>query len=78
MKWLGIAFPRWLENELQSARDPLPKSLELCEQIFVEVLDYAEDKGIPLGVNVESVSIRKEEIEASVELLHLLRRRIER
>jgi hypothetical protein len=78
MKWLGIAFPRWLENDLQSARDPLPKSLELCEQIFVEVLDYAEDKGIPLGVNVESVSIRKEEIEASVELLHLLRRRIER
>ena len=78
MKWLGIAFPRWLENDLQSARDPLPKSLELCEQIFAEVLDYAEDKGIPLGVNVESVSIRKEEIEASVELLHLLRRRIER
>ena len=78
MKWLGIAFPRWLENDLQSARDPLPKSLELCEQIFVEVLDYAEDKGIPLGVNVESISIRKEEIEASVELLHLLRRRIER
>jgi hypothetical protein len=78
MKWLGIAFPRWLENDLQSARDPLPKSLELCEQIFVEVLDYAEDKGIPLGVNVESVSIRKEEIEASVELLQLLRRRIER
>ena len=78
MKWLGIAFPRWLENDLQSARDPLPKSLELCEQIFVEVLDYAEDKGIPLGVNVESVSIRKEEIEASVELLHRLRRRIEK
>ena len=78
MKWLGIAFPRWLENDLQSARDPLPKSLELCEQIFVEVLDYAEDKGIPLGVNVESVSIRKEEIEASMELLRLLRRRIER
>ena len=78
MKWLGIAFPRWLENDLQSARDPLAKSLELCERIFAEVLYYAENKGIPLGVNVESVSIRKEEIEASVELLHLLRRRIER
>jgi hypothetical protein len=78
MKWLGIAFPRWLENDLQSARDPLAKSLELCERIFAEVLDYAENKGIPLGVNVESVSIRKEEIEASVELLQLLRRRIQR
>jgi 5,10-methylenetetrahydrofolate reductase len=78
MKWLGIAFPRWLENELQFATDPLARSVELCEHIFAEVWDYARDKGIPLGVNVESVSIRKAEIEASVELLQLLRRRIER
>jgi hypothetical protein len=77
MKWLGVAFPRWLENELRFATDPLAKSLELCERIFAEVWDYARDKGIPLGVNVESVSIRKAEIEASVELLQLLRRRIE-
>jgi hypothetical protein len=76
MKWLGIAFPRWLENELQTAPDPLAKSVELCERIFAEVWDYARDKGIPLGVNVESVSIRKSEIEASVELLHRLRRRM--
>lgn len=78
MKWLGVAFPRWLENELRFATDPLAKSLELCERIFAEVWDYARDKGIPLGVNVESVSIRKVEIEASVELLQRLRRRIER
>ena len=78
MKWLGIAFPRWLENELRSAADPLAKSVELCERIFDEVWDYACDKGIPLGVNVESVSIRKVEIEASVELFQRLRRRIER
>ncbi len=77
MKWLGVAFPRWLENELRFATDPLKKSLELCERIFAEVWDYARDKGIPLGVNVESVSIRKAEIEASVELLQRLRRRIE-
>lgn len=77
MKWLGVAFPRWLENEFRFATDPLAKSLELCERIFAEVWDYARDKGIPLGVNVESVSIRKAEIEASVELLQRLRRRIE-
>ena len=78
MKWLGIAFPRWLENELRLAADPLAKSLELCERIFAEVWGYARDKDIPLGVNVESVSIRKTEIEASVELLQLLRRRIDK
>jgi len=78
MKWLGIAVPRWLENELRSAGDTLATSLKLCDSIFAEVWDYARDKGIPLGVNVESVSIRKAEIEASVELLQLLRQRIER
>jgi len=78
MKWLGVAFPRWLENELLFARDPLAKSLELCERIFMEVWDFAREKGIPLGINVESVSIRKTEIEASVELLQRLRRHIER
>ncbi len=78
MKWLGVAFPRWLENELQFAKDPLAKSLELCERIFLEVWDFARSKCIPLGINVESVSIRKTEIEASVELLQLLRRHIGR
>lgn len=78
MKWLGVAFPRWLENELQFAGDPLAKSLELCERIFIEVWGFARSQGIPLGINVESVSIRKPEIEASVELLQRLRRHIGR
>jgi hypothetical protein len=77
MKWLGIAFPRWLEIELRFAQDPLVMSLDLCERIFAEVWDYARDKGIPIGVNVESVSIRKVEIEASVELFQRLRRRMD-
>jgi hypothetical protein len=73
MKWLGIAFPRWLENELRHAPDALSTSIALCERIFQEVWDYSREKGIPLGVNVESVSIRKQEIDASVELLRRLK-----
>jgi hypothetical protein len=69
MKWLGIAFPRWLENELRSAPDPLATSIALCHRVFDEIWDYAREKGIPIGVNVESVSTRKSEIEASFELL---------
>jgi hypothetical protein len=76
MKWLGIAFPRWLENELRHAKDSLAKSVGLCEQIFAEAWDYARDKGVPLGVNVESVSIRKAEIEASVELFRRVKARM--
>jgi hypothetical protein len=76
LKWLGISFPRWLENDLLHATDTLAKSLHLCERISGEVRDYAREKGIPLGFNVESVSIRKVEIEASVQLVHRLRQRM--
>ena len=78
MKWLGITFPRWLENELRYSPDPLATSMKLCEELFAELWDYARAKGIPIGVNVESVSIRKAEIEASVELSALLRKRMGR
>jgi hypothetical protein len=76
MKWLGISFPRWLENELRFAADPLSISVDLCEAIFAEVWEYSRSKRIPLGVNVESVSIRKAEIDASVELFRRLRRKM--
>jgi hypothetical protein len=68
MKWLGISFPRWLENDLRFAPDILRKSVDLALQIFGDVRAFAKEKKIPLGINVESVSIRKEEIEASGEL----------
>ena len=76
MKWLGISFPRWLENELRTATDILRKSFDLALQIFADVRAFAKDKGIPLGINVESVSIRKEEIEASGELYEALSARM--
>ena len=76
MKWLGIAFPRWLENELRMSGDPLTTSVALCEKIFAEVWDYSRNKGIPIGVNVESVSNRKAEIDASIELFQRLRQRM--
>jgi hypothetical protein len=76
MQWLGISFPRWLENELRYSKDPLQRSLALCERIFAELWEYAREKSIPLGVNVESVSVRRAEIEASVELFRRLRSHI--
>jgi hypothetical protein len=75
MKWLGISFPRWLENELRHSPDILARSIKLCEAVFAELLEFAREKRIPLGINVESVSIRKAEIEASVALFQSLRAR---
>lgn len=72
MKWLGISFPRWLENELRHSADTLERSVDLCERVFADVQDYAREKCLPIGFNVESVSTRKSEIDASVELYRRL------
>jgi hypothetical protein len=76
MCWLGISFPRWLENELIHAGDPLATSLGLCQRLFEDICDYATQKGLPLGINVESISMRKAEIDASVELFEALSARL--
>jgi hypothetical protein len=73
MKWLGIAFPRWLENELVHSDDILERSVRLCERNFRELLAFAREKRLPIGFNVESVSIRKAEIEAASGLFMSLR-----
>lgn len=78
MKWLGISFPRWLKNELRHAADTLERSIDLCEKVFVDVQEYAHEKRVPIGINVESISIRKAEIDASVELYRRLRSRLRR
>ena len=72
MKWLGIAFPRWLENELRHSADTLERSVDLCERVFTDVQGYAREKRLPIGINVESVSIRRSEIDPSVELFRRL------
>ena len=74
MKWLGISFPRWLENELIHSSDILEKSVNFSEQIWLELKRFADDKGIPIGCNIESVAIRKVEIDASIDLLKRVRK----
>lgn len=69
MEWLGIDIPKWLKNDLKHSKDILSRSIEICKTIADELLDYCKDKNIPIGFNIESVSIRKAEIDASIELL---------
>src|SRR5262249_12963799 len=73
LKWLGVGVPRWLENELLDAHDILETSLELSRATFADVLGYARTHKLPVGANVESVAIRREEIDASVALFQALR-----
>lgn len=74
MRWLGVAVPRWLENDLRHAKDILGTSLEVCRDILRDLHDFARARQIPLGCNIESVSLAKVEIEASVELVHFAAR----
>jgi 5,10-methylenetetrahydrofolate reductase len=68
MKWLGISIPVWLENEIKYSNDVLGKSIQLAQRLFEELLEFGLEKGIPIGCSIESVSTRKSEIEASIQL----------
>ncbi|MBI2691955.1 MAG: methylenetetrahydrofolate reductase [Solirubrobacterales bacterium] len=68
LRWLGVDVPRWIENELAHAADPLEASYQQSLTIASELIDYCRTLGMPFGINVESVSIRRVEIEASVRL----------
>lgn len=74
LHWLGVSVPGWLKNDLQHSSDILQTSIEACSAIFAELYAYASPRGIPLGANIESVSLAKAEIEASVELTARVKR----
>jgi hypothetical protein len=73
LRWLGIDVPRWIENDLRHADDTLQASLEQAEATALELMSFCRRLGVPFGINVESVSIRRVEIEASVRLAERLR-----
>ncbi|OCT13456.1 5,10-methylenetetrahydrofolate reductase [Paenibacillus pectinilyticus] len=78
MKWLGISIPKWLENDLKYSSDVLDKSVAVTQQIFEEIFEFGLEKGIPIGCSVESVSTRKVEIDASIQLVHDIKAMIEK
>jgi hypothetical protein len=78
MKWLGISIPPETEQAILGSQAPLAKSIEICRASLSEILDQDYVLEIPLGVNTESVSINKEEIDASVDLFHTLKQVVDR
>jgi hypothetical protein len=73
MRWLGVNIAHETERAILGAADPIRKSIEICRDNLRAILDQPYASHIPLGVNVESVSINRDEIDASVELVHALR-----
>lgn len=68
LRWLGVDVPRWIENDLAHSADPLKASYQQALTIASELIAFCRALDMPFGVNVESVSIRKVEIETSVRL----------
>jgi 5,10-methylenetetrahydrofolate reductase len=78
MKWLGIAIPAETEQAILASPTPLAKSIEICCANLRQILAQDYVAGLPLGVNTESVSINKDEIDASVDLFHALKQVLDR
>lgn len=68
MAWLGIDVPRWLRTEITRSEDPLQASYDQCLTNARALIDFCRGLGLPFGINVESLTNRKVEIEASVDL----------
>jgi len=68
LRWLGVDVPRWIENDLKHATDTLEASYRLAVAAATDLITYCRDLGVPFGINVESVSIRRVEIEMAIRL----------
>ncbi len=73
MEWLGIHIPDDIKSDLRACESPARRSVEIALATARELTDYCKDLSIPFGFNIESVATRREEVEASMELLSSVR-----
>ena len=73
MSWLGIDVPGWLRTEITRSGDPLTASYEQCVVNARALIAFCRRLSLPFGVNVESLTNRKIEIDASMDLVREIR-----
>ena len=73
MEWLGIHVPDEIREELKVCSNPVGRSVEIAVAIAKDLIQFCKKRSIPFGFNIESVAIRKEEVEASLALLNTVR-----
>ena len=73
MKWLGIAIPNATKWRILEAANPLAESIKICRANLEQIIENCMSLNIPLGLNIESLTNRKEEIDASIRLYKLLK-----
>lgn len=73
MQWLGISVPESTRYRILDAANPLGESIRICRRNLEQILEETAQLDIPLGLNIESLTNRKEEIDASIRLFKLLK-----
>lgn len=72
MKWLGIEFDDEFLLGVPESDSFLKYSLEYLEKIGKDLIDFAFDNNIPIGLNFESIIGRRAEVLASLKLAESL------
>jgi hypothetical protein len=78
LTWLGVDVPRWIQSELQHSDDVLTTSYDQSLSSALDLIAYCRRLGVPFGLNVESVSSRRAEIEQAVRLAARLQQALHR
>lgn len=73
MEWLGISVPEGTRWRILDSKNPLMESIRICRSNLEQVLDAVIDLDMPIGLNIESLTNRKDEIDASIRLYKLLK-----
>ena len=72
IKWLGMFVPEEVEKRIFDASVPVRESMVLLKEILLSILEATGNSGVPIGINVESLSIFKDEIDAAHDLFQSL------
>ena len=75
--WLGVSVPEATSLRILNAEKPLYESIRICTNSLTQILDAVVPYQLPLGLNIESLTNRKEEIDGSILLYKLLRSTME-
>ncbi|GAA6205433.1 hypothetical protein [Thalassotalea sp. SU-HH00458] len=73
IEWLGVSVPEATSLRILNADKPLYESIRICANSLQQILDAVLPYNLPLGLNIESLTNRKEEIDGSILLYKLLR-----
>ena len=77
IEWLGVNVPEATSLRILNAKNPLHESIQFCVNSLQQILDAILPYDLPLGLNIESLTNRKEEIDGSILLYKLLRSKMD-